>query len=106
MTPRKQPGKATVPRASVPLPLPAIRRQIFEQAAELIAVGDPRDISEILAKRFRASPALIARVMVLEALRYEREAAALRHGVRNALQLARDAGASVYEDGESDARTG
>jgi hypothetical protein len=104
VTPRKQPTKATVPRNSVPLPLPSVRRQIFEQAADLIAADDPRDVSVVLARRFRASESVIARVMVLEALRYEREAAALRHGVRNALQIAREAGAAVYE--EQEARTG
>jgi len=57
----------------------------------------------LLAKRFRTSHATIARVMVLEALRYEREAAALRHGLRNALQIAHEAGAAVYEESESKA---
>jgi len=103
MTPRKQPTKATEPPSGVPLPLAETRRQIWEAAAELIALGDPRDITELLAKRFRASHATIARVMVLEALRFEREAAALRHGVRNALQIAREAGAAVYEEPEAKA---
>jgi hypothetical protein len=106
MTPRKQPTKATALRPSVPLPLAETRRQIWEAAADLIASGDARDISAVLARRFQTTQATISRVMVMEALRYEREAAALRHGVRNALQLARDAGASVYEDSEPEVRTG
>ena len=72
MTPRKQPTKATAPRSVVPLPLAETRRQIWEAAAELIAAGDPRDVTELLAKRFRAPHAIIARVMVLEALRFGR----------------------------------
>lgn len=103
VTPRKQPRGATAPRSTVPLPLAETRRQIWEAAAELIAAGDPRDITELLAKRFCASHAIIARVMVLEALRFEREAAALRHGVRNALQIACEAGAAVYEEPEAKA---
>jgi len=106
MTPRKQPSKATTARSSIPLPLAETRRQIWEAAAELVTYGDPRDISAVLAKRFRTTQAMIARVMVMEALRYEREAAALRQGVRNALLLARDAGASVYEYSEQGIRTG
>ena len=106
MTPRKQPGKATAPRNSVPLPLAETRREIWSAASDLIAACDSRDISEVLGRRFRVPQAVIARIMVMEALRYEREAAALRSGMRNALQLARDAGASIYDDGEPEAKTG
>jgi len=99
MTPRKQPSKATAPRASQ-LPLPTVRRQIWEQATELVAVGDCRDVSEVLAKRFQLPQSTIVRVMVFEALRWEREAFTLRLGVRNALHLSRDAGGAVYRDTE------
>ena len=44
---------------------------------------------------------MIDRVLVLEGLRHEREAIALREGIRNALQIARDVCTSVYEDSES-----
>ena len=97
MTPRKQPAKATAPRSSVPLPLPPIRRQIWEAACELVLSGDPFRPGA-LANRFRTTERIINRVLVAEGMRHEREAAMLRNGLLNTLELSRESGAAVEAD--------
>ena len=89
MTPRKQPAKATASRSSLPLPLPAIRREIWEAACELILSGERIHISAVLAARFRTTERVINSALVAEGMRYEREAAMLRNGLLNALELSR-----------------
>ena len=97
MTPRKQPARETSRSTLGRLPLPEIRRKMFDQACELIAAGDPRELSLVIGNRFHISQSVVNRVLVLEGLRHEREAAALRAGIHNAVLLAREAGQSVYE---------
>jgi hypothetical protein len=97
MAPRKQPSKATTSRPRTVLPLPAVRRRIWEQACDLIASGELREHSAILAGRFHSSERIINRVLVIEGIRHEREAAALRTGLLNTLEIAREAVATVDE---------
>lgn len=99
MATRKQPSKAAT-RSRASLPLPAIRRRIWEQACDLIASGEHEHAS-ILAGRFHCGERVISRVLLIEGTRHEREAAALRTGVLNALEIAREAGSSVDEFPES-----
>ena len=98
--PRKQPSKATSSRRTA-LPLAPVRRQIWEAACELITAGEPREHSAILAGRFHSSERIIMRVLLIEGMRHEREAAALRTGVLSALEIAREAAATVDELSES-----
>jgi hypothetical protein len=97
---RKQPSKATASRQGA-LPLAPVRRQIWEQACDLIASGELREHSAILAGRFHSSERIIDRVLVIEGMRHEREAAALRTGLLNTLEIAREAMATVDELSES-----
>jgi len=94
---RKQPARETGRVQRARLPLPAIRRQIWEQACDLIASGEQCEHSPILARRFQCSEGVISRVLLIEGMRHEREAAALRTGVLNALEIAREAGLSMDE---------
>jgi hypothetical protein len=100
MAPRKQPSKATASRRGA-LPLAPVRRQIWEAACELITAGESREHSAILAGRFHSSERIITRVLLLEGMRFEREAAALRTGLLSTLELAREAVATVDEFSES-----
>jgi hypothetical protein len=105
MAPRKQPTKASTSRSRAALPLPAVRRRIWEQACDLISSGEQREISTILAARFHSSERMINRVLVIEGMKHEREAIALRTGLLNALQIAREAAAGVDDLPESLCRT-
>jgi len=96
---RKQPSKATSSRRGA-LPLAPVRRQIWEAACELITAGEPREHSALLAGRFHSSEGIITRVLVLEGMRHQREAVALRTGLLNALEIAREAAATVDEFSE------
>jgi len=100
MAQRKQPSKATASRRGA-LPLAPVRRQIWEAACDLIASGEQREHSAILAGRFHSSERIVNQVLLLEGLRFEREAVALRNGVLNALEIAREASATVDELSES-----
>jgi len=91
MTPRRQPGRAISARPAPRLPLPAIRKRIWEQACDLVAAGDTRDLARVLANRFSTGVDVIDIVLVLEGSRFQRGAAALKTGVLNALALAREA---------------
>jgi hypothetical protein len=57
----------------------------------MVASGETREISEVLASRFHTGERVIDMVIVLEGIKHERIAATLRTGVLNALELARDA---------------
>ena len=103
MTPRKQPTKATAPRPAVPLPLVPIRRQIWEAACELILSGERIHISGALANRFRTTERVINCVLVTEGMRHQREAAMLRTGLLNTLELSRESAAAVEADLEQSA---
>jgi hypothetical protein len=105
MAPRKKPSKALTARSRVSLPLPAVRRRIWEQACDLIASGEQREHSALLAGRFHTSERLINRVLVIEGMRHEREAAALRTGLLNTLEIAKEAVATLDEFGESASQT-
>jgi hypothetical protein len=91
MTPRRQPGRANTARPAPRLPLPAIRKRIWEQACDLVAAGDTRDLARVLANRWNTGADVIDVVLVLEGCRFQRGAAALKTGVLNALALAREA---------------
>jgi hypothetical protein len=101
MAPRKQPSKATTSQPRTVLPLPAVRRRIWEQACDLVASGELREHSAILAGRFHSSERIINRVLVIEGMRHEREAAALRTGLLNTLEIAGEAVATIDEFSES-----
>ena len=59
-----------------------------------------REHSAILAGRFHSSERIINRVLVIEGMRHEREAVALRTGLLNTLEIAREAVATVDEISE------
>jgi hypothetical protein len=82
------------------MPLPSVRRRIWEQACDLIASGEEREHALVLAGRFQCSQRIIHRALLIEGMRHEREAAALRTGVLNALTIAREARNSVEEFSE------
>jgi len=89
MTPKKPNGREhslRVPR----LPLVSVRRQIWEAALDL--QRDGRSIAATLAKRFDLPAHTIEAVLLLEGAKHERTAAALRTGIANTLELAREAG--------------
>jgi hypothetical protein len=92
---RKPAARATASRERVRLPLPDVRRQMWEQACELVVAGESRRVSCVLANRFRTSERIIQHCLIVEGMRHERIAATLRTGVVNALELAREAGAAV-----------
>jgi len=71
---------------------------MWEQACELIAAGDAREISAVLANRFRTSERVVDAVLVVEGIRHQREAAALRNGLVNTLAIAQEAIAAVDEE--------
>jgi predicted transcriptional regulator with HTH domain len=89
---RKPNGRVTAPRARRALPIPAVRKQIWEAAQSL----DPCDqlVSEVLAREFELPPSTIEAVLLREGRRYERTAAALRTGIVSALQAGREVGES------------
>lgn len=97
MSLRKPAQPAATTRQSPRLPLPAVRRKIWEAARDLVASGDGREISSVLASRFSTSERIIDAVLVIEGLRHERIAATLRTGIVSALEQAREA------DGEAEA---
>lgn len=97
--PRRKPAgsDATIRRHSR-LPLPEVRRQIWAQACDLVAAGESRELSAVLANRFHTSERMIDTVLVTEGMRHERVAAALRNGLVNTLSLAHDANAAVESE--------
>jgi len=97
MATRKQPSKASTSRSRAGLPLLAVRRRIWDQACDLIASGE-REHSAVLAGRFHCSERIVNRVLLIEGMRHEREAAALRTGILNAIEIAKDAGVSTVEE--------
>jgi len=94
---RKPAGSETTSRRNR-LPLPDVRRRIWEQACDLVADGEKRDLSAVIAKRFDIPESTICLVLTLEGMRHERTAAALRNGVLNALAIASEAGHGVNDD--------
>lgn len=95
MNPRKPARAAISARPAPRLPLPAVRREIWEAARDHVASGDGREVSAVLANRFRLGQAVIDAVLVHEGVRHERIAATLRTGVANALAMAQEAGESA-----------
>src|SRR4029077_12989049 len=96
-SPRKPATRAgTIRTAS--LPVPAVRRKIWEAACDLLARQDCRLIHKALANRFQISECAVSRSLVIQGMKHERAAAALQHGVMTALALAREAERSVEED--------
>jgi hypothetical protein len=79
------------PLSRVRLPLPAVRLRIWEAACELVAIGESRDLCAVLAGRFSTSARVVGLCLVIEGLRHQRTAAALRSGILSALELGRDA---------------
>jgi hypothetical protein len=83
---RKSVGRAGL--SGCKLPLRPIRRRIWDAAQTLAHCGEP--IIATLAKRFDLDHLTIEVVLVAEGRRHEREAAALRNGIVNALEIARE----------------
>lgn len=90
MNPRKPARAATTNRRSLRLPLLPVHREIWEAARDLVAAGDPREVSAVLANRFNTSERIIDAVLVLEGLKHERVAATLRTGIVSTLEQARE----------------
>lgn len=57
----------------------------------MVASGEERSIAAVLANRFNTSERIISLCLITEGMRHERIAAALRTGVLNALEIAREA---------------
>ena len=55
-------------------------------------------VSTVLANRFHTSERIADAVLVIEGMRHEREAAALRNGLVNTLSIAQEAIAAVDEE--------
>jgi hypothetical protein len=85
-------------RCRTRLPLPAVRRRIWEQAVELATTDDVRDMAAVLANRFKIPERVIHLVLIAEGMAHERTAAALRNGMVNALSMAREAGSGIHEE--------
>ena len=94
MLPKKSVQHATNGRQRARLPLPGVRRQIWEAVCEMIGDGDPVDLAGI-ANRFRTSERIIAACLAVEGMKHERVANALRNGMVSTLQLAREAGETL-----------
>ncbi len=90
MQPIRKPVASSTSNRSVRLPLIPVRRKIWDAARDLVATGDAREVSAVLANRFRLPEAVIDAVLVHEGIRHERVATTLRIGVTNALTIARD----------------
>lgn len=88
MTPRKPAARAGS-SWKISLPLRPVRKRIWEEAREL--AGSDRPIGATLSRRFELPPATIEAVLVWEGIRHERTATALRTGIVNALEIAREA---------------
>jgi hypothetical protein len=71
---------------------------MWAQACDLIAGGETRELSAVLANRFHTSERIVDAVLVIEGMRHEREAAALRNGLVNTLAIAQEAIAAVDEE--------
>jgi hypothetical protein len=67
--PRKPANHATAARR-LRLPGREVRRRIWEQACDLVASGEHRDLSRVLASRFHTSHSVIAACLALEGMRY------------------------------------
>ncbi|MCU1338905.1 MAG: hypothetical protein JWO19_4486 [Bryobacterales bacterium] len=93
---RKPAGSETGRRSR--LPLPDVRKLIWEQACDLAAAGTPQELSAILARRFGLSERIIDLTILAEGMKYQRACAALRTGVIAALEQAREAITSVDSD--------
>ena len=91
----KPAGTATSNRQSPRLPLLPVRRKMWEAARDLVASGDSREVSAVLANRFNTSERIVDAVLVLEGLKHERVAATLRTGIVSALEQAREADADA-----------
>jgi hypothetical protein len=98
---RKPARTATTGGQPSRLPLPQVRRRIWIQACELVAVGEQRELSAVLANRFHTSERIIDTVLVSEGMRHERIAAALRNGLVNTLSIAHEA-SSAFDTEISD----
>jgi hypothetical protein len=94
---RKPNTSETSPRRSR-LPLHPVRLDIWQAACELIAAGETRELSRVLASRFSTSERIIDMVLVIEGMRHERTSAALRTGIIGALEAAKDASAAIDLD--------
>lgn len=95
--PRKPVARAGILRRSH-LPLQPVRLKIWRAACDLVANGETRELGKTLASRFSTSERIIDMVLVIEGMRHERTAAALRTGLVGALEAAKDASASVEAD--------
>ena len=75
-----------------------VRNACRAAACERVAIGCADEVSAVLANRLHTSERTIDMVLVLQGIRHERVAAALRTGVLSALEEARQAGASIEAD--------
>jgi hypothetical protein len=94
---RKPPARASMRRVSG-LALAAVRRRIFEAAAELVTTGEARDVPAVLSNRFKLSKRTVTISIVAEALKHERTAVTLRNGMVNLLAMARQAEGAIDAD--------
>ncbi len=91
------PAKSTVTRRAS-LPLPTVRRQIWDQAIDLAITGDKRDIADVLANRFKVSKRTILLTLMAEGMTHERTSALFRNGMKNLLDESRNAEAAIVAE--------
>jgi hypothetical protein len=97
--PRKQPGQAVCSSPKrVPLPLPSVRKAIWEAACELAVTYDTRNPAKVLAGRFRVSLRTVMLSLITEGMRHERTAKTLWCGIANVLAMARESARCVDDD--------
>jgi hypothetical protein len=95
---RRKPGKETSARRASALPLPAVRRRIFEQACELAITGDRRDHLAVLANRFSVSQRIVHLSLIAEGMCHERRAAVLHNGVISLFAEARETQSAIESE--------
>lgn len=95
---RKPASRARIGAHSPRLPLPAVRREIWEQACELVTAGRAHELVAVLANRFQFPQRTVVAVLMAEGMSHQRAAATLRNGISNVLMLARDAERITVEE--------
>lgn len=94
----RKPPVRTAARRAPRVPLPSVRRQMWDQACELVSAGDKRDVAVVLANRFKVSRHTVHLVLIVEGKRHERAAVTFKNGLANVLSMVRQAEAAIEEE--------
>lgn len=74
------------------------RRQVVEDAIDLLTAGDTREISAVLANRHRMTERQVDRYLVAALAGLQRAYSNLEIGVANAVLLAKEAGQETEDE--------